>query len=391
MLDKHPDEFNDEDLYHRINSWIRGKNPESIYLDYKRDFTFSTEKEKIEIAKDISSFANTEGGCLIYGVDEERIDKKSAPIPKDDYGMLSIEKSISDLENILTSIITPPLPELRIRQIKLLHDQEKFIYFIWHPKSWVAPHMVSGFKHARYYKRGNFKTEPMLEHEVEALYQRRAISNYNTIEFIKKIDHGMHYVRQSPFKLTFISAPLYLMPSIKYFTYADHHKIIYPNILLLLRDKISFLEGITYMGYDNELVIRTHFNGIFSFCNDINDIVKPQTKNKIALNVLYFDNFKNKVNLIIDCIFHYYSNIKYRGPLLLFFIIEDATSMYLHLPEKQWIDHQRDSDIINILFKNRIFEFNEIISTNDLFYKRDEVIDNLKNRIIHGFGWYNFN
>jgi hypothetical protein len=64
--------------------------------------------------------------------------------------------------------------------------------------------------------------------------------------------------------------------------------------------------------------------------------------------------------------------------------------MYLFLPGTEWIDRQRDSDIMNILFKNKIFEFNEIISTKDLFGKRDEVIDNLKNRIIHGFGWYNF-
>jgi len=70
MLNKHPDSLNDSQLYEIINSWVRTQTPESLFLDYKRELNFKTQKDKIELAKDISSFANTEGGCLIYGIDE---------------------------------------------------------------------------------------------------------------------------------------------------------------------------------------------------------------------------------------------------------------------------------------------------------------------------------
>jgi hypothetical protein len=61
MLDKHPDTLTNSEIYQKIHSWVRTKIPESIYLDYKRELNFQNEKEKIELAKDISSFANTEG------------------------------------------------------------------------------------------------------------------------------------------------------------------------------------------------------------------------------------------------------------------------------------------------------------------------------------------
>ncbi|MBU4447786.1 MAG: ATP-binding protein, partial [Proteobacteria bacterium] len=171
MLEKHPDTMSDSELYQKIHSWVHTKTPESIFLDYKKELFFETQKQKIELGKDISSFANTKGGCLLYGIDEDRQSIDSAPIPKIEYGMVPINRQLIDIENILGSIISPTLPELRIRQVSLEHDTSKIVYLIWHPKSWVAPHMVNGFKNNKYYKRGNFKSEPMEEHEVDILYQ----------------------------------------------------------------------------------------------------------------------------------------------------------------------------------------------------------------------------
>lgn len=53
---------------------------ESLVLDYKEAINWRKEKRK-EIGKDISAFANTEGGMLIYGMKEEKnIPIKITPI-----------------------------------------------------------------------------------------------------------------------------------------------------------------------------------------------------------------------------------------------------------------------------------------------------------------------
>ena len=51
----------DTELYEKIDSWVSTKTPESIFIDYKKELKFNDQKEKIDLAKDVSSFANTKG------------------------------------------------------------------------------------------------------------------------------------------------------------------------------------------------------------------------------------------------------------------------------------------------------------------------------------------
>jgi len=65
-----------------IQSLIENKVPESKLLDYKRELQFE-EKSKVEFIYDVSSFYNTEGGCIIVGLDEEKdAENKGLGIPK---------------------------------------------------------------------------------------------------------------------------------------------------------------------------------------------------------------------------------------------------------------------------------------------------------------------
>ncbi|MCZ7380450.1 MAG: ATP-binding protein [Candidatus Methanoperedens sp.] len=50
-----------------INNLINNKIKESLNLDYKRELN----KPHDEIAKDVSAFANANGGKIIYGIDEK--------------------------------------------------------------------------------------------------------------------------------------------------------------------------------------------------------------------------------------------------------------------------------------------------------------------------------
>jgi predicted HTH transcriptional regulator len=50
---------------------IQNQVQESIHLDYKRSETLeNTEANKNEISKDVSSFANSDGEIIVYGVEE---------------------------------------------------------------------------------------------------------------------------------------------------------------------------------------------------------------------------------------------------------------------------------------------------------------------------------
>ena len=303
--------MSDSELYQKIHSWVHTKTPNRFF--YQKELLFETQKQKIELGKDISSFANTKGGCLLYGINEDRQSIDSAPIPKIDYGMAPINRQLIDIENILGSIISPTLPELRIRQVSLEHDTSKIVYLIWHPKSWVAPHMVTGFKDNKYYKRGNFKSEPMEEHEVDILYQVRSLTNNKLIDFIKNIDFGLNHIQQSAYHLKFIAAPYYLSPYSKYYNYSDASKLIEPDHLI--RDKISFLNGVTFTTHDRDFVIKTYFNGMLSICYNIEDHIKNMTIDSVNLNILYLKGLIPILYNIINVVASYYKKLCFYGPI----------------------------------------------------------------------------
>lgn len=62
-----------------------GINAEFEAIDYKLEYHFSDQREKLELIKDIVSIANTDGGCIIYGVRDKSfewvgLDQKSDDI-----------------------------------------------------------------------------------------------------------------------------------------------------------------------------------------------------------------------------------------------------------------------------------------------------------------------
>ena len=50
-----------------IHFLMDGKPPESRFLDYKE----SLPSDEVELLKDVSAFANTQGGAIVYGIRED--------------------------------------------------------------------------------------------------------------------------------------------------------------------------------------------------------------------------------------------------------------------------------------------------------------------------------
>jgi len=147
-----------EDLQNLITNGVQ----ESLHLDYKRSGALSQRNFK-EVSKDVSAFANADGGMIVYGIEED----KHIPTRIDtgvDHSMMSRER----LEQTVTSNVAPKLPGLEIVQIPLSGTHSAFAISI--PKSYRGPHQDRATH--KYYKRHNFSAEPMEDYEIADLRAR---------------------------------------------------------------------------------------------------------------------------------------------------------------------------------------------------------------------------
>lgn len=141
---------------------IQERDQENIHLDYKAGSAVNPDKP-VEIAKDVSAFANSDGGVLVYGVIEER----GFPVRRDD-GVDPIHCSRERLEDLITSHLTPRLGDVRILALPL--ETGRVLYVVEIPTSFRGPHQASD---KRYDKRHNFKSEPMEDSEINDVRSRR--------------------------------------------------------------------------------------------------------------------------------------------------------------------------------------------------------------------------
>ena len=141
-----------------IQSLIDNNVEESIHLDFKAAPALEkTEKKKDEIAKDVSSFANSDGGIIIYGISEKNHHADSISFVDGE----SISKEW--LEQVINSKISKRIEGLQIYPVRFDDDIKKTVYVIRIPRSDNAPHMSCD---RRYYRRYNFVSVPMEEYEV---------------------------------------------------------------------------------------------------------------------------------------------------------------------------------------------------------------------------------
>ena len=157
------DNYSKED----IEKLIINEVEENIHLDYKASGALDKDdKKRTEITKDVSAFANSDGGIIVYGVSEE--DHRPQRISPIDGKMYTKEW----LENVI-QLIQPRIDDLKIYPIRI-NDLGQSIYVVKIPRSGNAPHMA---RDKRYYKRFNFKSEPMEDYEVKDLYNRSVTPN----------------------------------------------------------------------------------------------------------------------------------------------------------------------------------------------------------------------
>jgi hypothetical protein len=129
---------------------------ESKTLEYKKELNLKSDSEKKEFLKDVSAFANTSGGDIIYGIAE----KSAVPSSLDGIKVDDLDLLKQQIENLLRDGIEPRISGIQIKEL----EKQSGIYFliIRIPKSWTSPHRVNIKDSKRFYARnsnGNYELE----------------------------------------------------------------------------------------------------------------------------------------------------------------------------------------------------------------------------------------
>jgi len=144
MINKQLEKISLDDLKQlQSNSVLEGKT-----IEYKQKLPGNSDGDRKEFLADISSFANTSGGDLIFGIAEENGSPKSI----DGFAVENIDEEIRKHENIIRDGIDPRI--VFATHLVNLPDKKLVIVFRIN-KSWNGPHRVTYKGHDKFYSRNS--------------------------------------------------------------------------------------------------------------------------------------------------------------------------------------------------------------------------------------------
>jgi hypothetical protein len=148
MLFNRPlEEIEERDLQVLIDNRVA----ERKRIEYKQILPGGTDDDKKEFLADVSSFANTIGGDLLFGIETQ------AGIPTNLTGiqLSDVDGEKLRLENILRNGISPRLPRVDIHPVALTSKPGYYVLILQIQKSWLFPHRVIFKDHGHFYARNS--------------------------------------------------------------------------------------------------------------------------------------------------------------------------------------------------------------------------------------------
>ena len=216
----------DEYSFDDVMSLINNNAEESINLDFKASEALDkVDGKKKEISKDVSAFANSDGGIIVYGIAEENHKANSVSFVDGD------AYSKEWLEQIINSGIQRRIDGLKIYPIRKDGDIKQTIYIVKIPYSYDVPHIN---RDKKYYKRFNFESVPMEEYEVRQLYERKRkskllIATYS-VDFVENGEYDDDSMCKFRLKIDIVNKGLTVEDSYKLNFYVNFENVNFENL-----------------------------------------------------------------------------------------------------------------------------------------------------------------
>ncbi len=136
--------------------------PEGKTLEYKRELPGESSEERKKLLRTVCSFANTEGGDLLYGVEA----RDGIPVALSGIEVGSEDVLRLRIENTIRDSIQPRIAKLELRFFPV--DASRSILVMRVSKSWNAPHRLSQDGH--FYGRNSAGSYPLDIGEIRQVF-----------------------------------------------------------------------------------------------------------------------------------------------------------------------------------------------------------------------------
>lgn len=134
-----------------IQALVDEQKAEQKTVEYKRSLPSGADADKKEFLADVSSLANTAGGYLFYGIEEQA----GIPTKLSGVQLNNVDAEKLRLENMLRSGIAPRLPRVDIQPVALASKPDHYVLVLRVGKSWLFPHRVGFNAHGHFYARNS--------------------------------------------------------------------------------------------------------------------------------------------------------------------------------------------------------------------------------------------